>query len=217
MKSNNILNSTNDVQKLNEVMVSAFKDVGFIRFLTRKINEFPPGTIHIDESYFTFKERINEHLNQGAQIIESDDYSAVAVWYPPGVEVAANKRILKKGLPQETLTEISELSIKSKEFTKNYFKKQYWYLNTLARHMKKMPKKGSVSALIYPVLENAKNNNKSVYVEAITSHAKDVYFHLGFEVRESFTIGKGKIDSHGNDKENGEGIEVFLMVIDNGY
>ncbi|CUM56796.1 uncharacterized protein AC631_05668 [Debaryomyces fabryi] len=215
MNSNNTLNPTNDVQRLNEVMVSAFKNVGFIRFLTRRINELPPDVIQIDETYFTFQERIHEHLNQGAQIFESDDYNAVAIWYPPGVEVATNNRILEKALLQETLNQVTELSIKSKKFKRDYFKKQYWYLNTLARHMKKTPKKGSVSALIYPILESAKNNNKSVYVEAITSHARDIYFHLGFEVRESFTIGKGQIDSHGNDKENGEGIQVFLMVIDN--
>lgn len=215
MKSNNTLNPTNDVQKLNEVMVSAFKNVGFIRFLTRRINELSPDVIQIDESYFTFQERINEHLNQGAQIFESDDYGAVAIWYPPGVEVATNNRILEKALLQEALNQVTELSIKSKKFKRDYFKKQYWYLNTLARNMKKTPTKGSVSALIYPILVSTKNSNKSVYVEAITSHARDIYFHLGFEVRESFTIGKGKIDSQGNDKENGEGIEVFLMVIDN--
>lgn len=215
MTSNNILNPTRDVEKLNEVLVSAFKDIGFIRFLTRRINKLPPGVIQIDEKYFTFQERIKEHMNQGAQIFESDDYNAIVVWYPPGLDVAPNTRILNKGLLEEALKEISELFVESNKFKKGYFKKEYWYLNTLARNTKKTPKKGSVSSLIYPTLESAKNNNESVYVEAITPHARDVYFHLGFLVRKSIIIGKGKIDSLGNDKENGEGIEVFLMVIDN--
>lgn len=210
-----VLNSADNADKVNDVFVSAFKNVGFMRFITKRLNGLPPDELDIDEKLFTFKERIRDHSQQGAKILESENFNAVVIWYPPGVESAPNTRILESGLPKETIDEVYELYNESAQFKERYFSKNYWYLNTLARNMKEKSKKGAISALIYPTLEVAKRDRSPVYVEAITSHAKDIYIHYGFKVKETIVIGKGKVDAQGNDKENGEGILVYFMVIDN--
>ena len=73
-------------------------------------------------------------------------------------------------------------------------------------------KPAKVSDVIRPVLAMAKEKGWPVALEATSSGSRDVYAHLGFEMLEKITVGKGKIDREGRGKEGGEGMDLWVMM-----
>ena len=69
-----------------------------------------------------------------------------------------------------------------------------------------------VSGVIRPMLQVAKEKKWPVVLEATTAKSRDVYRHLGFEILEEITVGKGKIDREGRPKEGGEGCLLWSMI-----
>lgn len=69
-----------------------------------------------------------------------------------------------------------------------------------------------VSDVIRPVLQMAKEMKWPVVLEATTEKSRDVYLHLGLEILEEITVGKGKIDREGRAKEGGEGCLLWSMM-----
>jgi hypothetical protein len=63
-----------------------------------------------------------------------------------------------------------------------------------------------------PFLAKAREENVAVWLEATNTHARDVYAHLGFQLAEEFTIGKGVVNAEGWVQENGEGIVNYAMI-----
>ncbi|KAJ7746358.1 hypothetical protein B0H16DRAFT_962902 [Mycena metata] len=57
--------------------------------------------------------------------------------------------------------------------------------------------------------------SKPITLEATTAHSRDVYAHLGFEVVESLTLGKGQVNNRGLRIAKGEpatGFPVYVMI-----
>lgn len=51
-----------------------------------------------------------------------------------------------------------------------------------------------------------------VVLEATSARSRDVYRHLGFDVLEEVTVGKGRVDAEGRGKEGGEGCVLWVMM-----
>ncbi|KAJ7454735.1 hypothetical protein FB451DRAFT_1279135 [Mycena latifolia] len=59
------------------------------------------------------------------------------------------------------------------------------------------------------------DGSKPITLEATTTHSRDVYARLGFEVIESLTLGKGDVNQHGlkvKDKVAAGGFTVWIMI-----
>ncbi|KAJ7510450.1 hypothetical protein B0H11DRAFT_1959130 [Mycena galericulata] len=57
--------------------------------------------------------------------------------------------------------------------------------------------------------------SKPITLEATTAHSRDTYAHLGFEVVETLTLGKGHVNKDGlntKDKESAVGFPVSVMI-----
>jgi hypothetical protein len=69
-----------------------------------------------------------------------------------------------------------------------------------------------VSDLIRPVLDMAKEKGWPVVLESTSPRSRDVYAHLGFQILEEITVGKGKVDGEGRGKDGGEGVLLWAMM-----
>lgn len=69
-----------------------------------------------------------------------------------------------------------------------------------------------VSDVLRPVIQMAQENAWTVVLEATSEKSRDIYQHLGFDLVDELTVGKGKADSEGRAKEGGEGCRVWAMM-----
>jgi hypothetical protein len=58
----------------------------------------------------------------------------------------------------------------------------------------------------------AKGKGWPVVLESTSPRSRDVYAHLGFDMLEEITVGKGKVDAEGRGKEGGEGVVLWAMM-----
>lgn len=69
-----------------------------------------------------------------------------------------------------------------------------------------------VSDVIRPMIRIARENNWTIALEATSEKSRDIYKHLGFDLVKELTIGIGKVDSEGRQKEGGEGVRLWGMM-----
>jgi hypothetical protein len=69
-----------------------------------------------------------------------------------------------------------------------------------------------VSDVLRPVLRMAKEQGWPVLLEATSEKSRDVYKHVGMEVLEELTVGKGTVGRDGRKKEGGEGCVLWTMI-----
>jgi len=72
--------------------------------------------------------------------------------------------------------------------------------------------KGLCSSIFREWQERAKKANVPIWLEATTEHSREIYKNLGFEVVESFLLGKGTADKNGLPEVGGEGVTLWGMV-----
>ncbi|CUM63878.1 uncharacterized protein PRCAT00001466001 [Priceomyces carsonii] len=205
-----IVKKTQDIDRVNEVLVSAFKDVGTSRLFVRRLHKIPDTHLELDEKLFDFRDRLSYHLKQGGIILESNDFNAIAIWYSPDVKFEPFASPDEQTRPA-IVEKFYNSSLDAKH---NYFKdNRFWYLNTLARNKNQEPIKGAISVIIDPVVKECKLKSIPIYVEAISEHAKEIYLHYGFEIIRTLTLGKAQVDRQGIPARNGEGVNVYFMVL----
>ncbi|KAM7210062.1 hypothetical protein V8F06_014557 [Rhypophila decipiens] len=94
--------------------------------------------------------------------------------------------------------------------------KPHYHLDFLARNPAVYPKiPGAITAVVRPYFSLAKQEGRSVWLEATSLDVVPVYEYFGFKVMEEILVGKGKVDRSGRLAEGGEGVRAWLMVIDN--
>lgn len=179
-----------------EVIERAFFNVPMCRYKLRVSHKLDETGTPLDfDTHFkdlTIK-RINQLADAGGIILQFQDFAAVAIWFPPGVEAPAGE---SKGTPSYIDYYSKSTAIKKKNREK--LGKEYWYLNTIARDpdlkflYQGTRSSGVVAPLIKMILWQASQKNTPAVLEAISDRARDIYLHYGFEVIDTFELGQGE-------------------------
>lgn len=75
-----------------------------------------------------------------------------------------------------------------------------------------MPCPGAVRKLIEPFVKKGQDQGVPVYLEATSTHARDVYIHMGFRVLEEARVGEGIVNAQGWAEPGGEGVLIWAMA-----
>jgi ribosomal protein S18 acetylase RimI-like enzyme len=149
----------------------------------------------------------------GALIAEADDWTAAALWEPPGFtdgglaapEYRDPRPVLKDFIAKAAATRAKYLG--------SEYEQRHWHLSFLARDPSKTGE-GAVSAVVRPFLERAKEDGVPAWLESVDLHGVEVYEHYGFKVCEKMIVGKGLVRADGWPEEDGEGYAVWAMIYD---
>ncbi|KAI9928466.1 hypothetical protein ASPWEDRAFT_170538 [Aspergillus wentii DTO 134E9] len=188
-----------------QVLSGAFSKSAFTSWLMRTPQSTWTDEIPADVLDNWFNKSVPERVGHGAELVEAGNWAAVAIWFPPGVNMPSNGPIS----PQ--LKEFREIFGAEKK--RHLQGEKYWYLNIIGRHPERT-EKGVIRALIDPYLKRAQQEGVPVWLEAITDHGRKVYEHLGFRTVVERRIGVGKANTKGEYEENGEGLMVYGMMVD---
>ncbi|KAF2438212.1 hypothetical protein P171DRAFT_399102 [Karstenula rhodostoma CBS 690.94] len=196
-----------DIPRFAALVAAAFSQDALNRylFLGRESNPEHPKIETLEFRTKYWETIVRPRFESGAILVESHDWAAIGLWFPPGVE--------KKPTPASTLSEgVTEYLTFFKALREEKLgARPHWHLNIISRDPKRTDK-GAVSAIFEPFLAEAKANNIPVWLESTNAHAKGVYEFFGFKVVGSTRIGKGIVGSDGWAKEGGEGVETWGMI-----
>lgn len=169
-------NSHLDVQKVKDVTFKAFNTIKFPAYLRS------PGD---DEHtvYTTHCDRIQAKIDAGAVVLHDDDYSVVAIWYPPDIVPPV---ISDSGTSSNLTKFLKEYKYAANKCFPTHG--PHYELNILARDPGAKGNGKSVTSIVKPMLEKAVTENLAVSLMAVDHHARDVYVHWGFKSFHSFMI-----------------------------
>ncbi|CCH42247.1 hypothetical protein BN7_1791 [Wickerhamomyces ciferrii] len=190
-------NKTTDVKKVSDTLNAAF--------LPGPVDKFQFSNCSqelINNFYF---KRVQQFIEADSEIIEINDFNAVAIWVAPGKTYPS----AQWDEPNECVDEFKK---KAKVIIEDYQydKIPHWTLVFIGKDPSQ--NKGSISPLINPYLSKAKEQDVPVLLFAVNDHAKDIYIHFGFKVLATIKIGEGKVDSNGDRDSNGVGLAVYMMA-----
>ena len=181
----------------------------------------PPPTITLTDRINNNTTRFTQKIAQGADIVESGCFAAVACWEPPSTtaygasEIWDADAVIGAGIPyidqrpifKSFLTEIA--AAKRRLFSKD---QAYWHLSLMARDPERHDR-GAVRAIIEPLVERARQERVPVWLEAGNERARDVYEWVGgFRVVGEVWSAEGRVDRNGREREGGEWVVTYLMV-----
>lgn len=196
-----------DLIKVSDVLEAAFYPNPLHRVMLKEQLKVPlEDHLDFELTRGTFKDRVVEMKDAGADVIQSDDFAVVAVWVKPKLQLP----------PPPTVTDtIKEFKtkIQALKATHGYTDRVDWHLNLIARDENKKTK-GSVRKVIEPFLQKVKDDKVGASLVAIDKHAREVYEHFGFKVIGHITVGENRLDENGNPDPKGKGIEATYMVYD---
>ncbi|QKX55455.1 uncharacterized protein TRUGW13939_02548 [Talaromyces rugulosus] len=197
---------TTDIVAISDVLTRAFSNAPVTSYVVREKNsQWTAPNIPLDIlkpkmlEWTTYKSRI------GGELAEAGNYAAVAIWFPPGVNLPPSPD------DDERVVEYRRVS---GEIKKQFLKgRQYWYLNMIARHPERT-EPGVIRALFDPYIERARQDGVPLWLEAISDHSRQVYEHFGFKTVAEFRTGLGKATPEGDLQEGGEGIRLWAMILE---
>ncbi|SCU93666.1 LAMI_0E15170g1_1 [Lachancea mirantina] len=201
------VNSTADILRATDTLAKAFKNCPANDYLMKKF-----FNLKIDEH--VSKARINSilsyfnalYMDKGGEIVEANDFDAVAVWTAPG-----------KHFHQDETNDA--------KFNKVFFDDLYevrkrvlpsgldcYYLFIIGKDLTKPEVRGSVRAIFDEYKRLADERGVALVLEAISDRAKSVYEYFGFKNYYTFHFGEGEVDSEGHVDPNGKGFVGYLMI-----
>lgn len=187
---------TQDFVRAGKVICDSFNTIVFQRYIA--YDKTP------EEELERLTTRVQKYAEVGSQVVEAGDFSAIALWVPPNVELAPGSDQLNHRFEEA----ISKGKIAHKRHFEN---KPHWNLSFLARDPNR-DTKGVVSAVVRPFLERALKEDVPASLMAVSDHAKNVYEHFGFKVLETIPLGVGEVDEDGKDDKEGKGLKSYLMA-----
>ncbi|MFT5690990.1 MAG: GNAT superfamily N-acetyltransferase [Oceanicoccus sp.] len=116
----------------------------------------------------------------------ADDFSAVALWLPPGV--AADENLLTSTIVSVVPENIIENIIRLGEEIESYHPENCWYLPLLAVDPK-MQGKGRGAVILKHVLQLCDNDHLPAYLESSNPTNISLYQRHGFEVMGEINVG----------------------------
>lgn len=131
-------------------------------------------------------------LKSGAFIAEAGDFSAYALWLPPGSHKPAKTAhdfdaMERRG--QVVSTAFAREVEKTKtELIRSVYQQEFWQLVLLGRDPRKGNVSGAVTAVLRPFVDQAITDNKPIWLETTSEHARDIYLHFGWRIVRTITI-----------------------------
>ncbi|SMN20017.1 similar to Saccharomyces cerevisiae YDR391C Putative protein of unknown function, possibly involved in zinc homeostasis [Maudiozyma saulgeensis] len=196
-----------DFDKSCAALQNAFRGEPSYWYLACKLQDKPLSLgINNSEAIDTLTYNFLKHYyDHGAQIMQSGNYTTIAIWTTPSLSVPMNRT------SDESFNKIffdNSLKVKETVIPKGM---KYYYLFMIGKdpesHMK-----GTVRAMFELYIDKANTENCALVLEAISEHARDVYAHFGFVNYNTFQYGIGEVNSLGQLDSHGEGHTGYLMV-----
>ncbi|SCU99296.1 LAFA_0G23156g1_1 [Lachancea sp. 'fantastica'] len=204
------VNRTTDIDRATLTLAKAFHESRANDYLMKK---FANISVHEKVS----KMRINavlhyfntEYSDKGGEIVEANDFDAVAVWTGPGHHF--DQELTND--PEFNRIFFDELHDKREELLQDI---DCYYLFIIGKDLSQPQVRGSVRAIFDHYKQRADAEGVALVLEAINEHAKSVYEYFGFKNYYTFTYGVNEVDSEGNPDPHGEGFTGYLMLYYNG-
>ena len=154
----------------------------------------PASKVKLQDLYEATLFRIETKVKLGSQIVEADDFAAVACWEPPGAVH-----------PNHTTEELKEIALQRPIYsgfirdieaarTKCLGEQKCWQLSLMARDPIRTSK-GAVRAIIEPYVKRAQEERVPIWCVAGNERARDVYSYFGFKVVEVVHSGPEQVQT----------------------
>ena len=201
------MNRTDDIVKAGECLAKAFADSPANDYLMKKFfnismqEKCSKGRMNAILAYF-----LNLYLDFGGEIVEANDFDAVAVWTTPKSHFHQSET----NDPAFNKIFFESLGNKMKEVIPKDV--GYYYLFIIGKDLTHPEVRGSVRKIFDSYKERADEENCAIVLEAISEKAKAVYEYFGFKNYLDFNFGKNEVDATGKYDPNGEGFTGYLMI-----
>lgn len=197
----------NEIPRFAQIVAAGFSQDALNRYLYlgRESNPDHPKLQQFELRVKYWEAIIQPRFDGGAVLVQSHDWAAIGLWFPPGVEKKPHPLVSQSEGVSEYLTYFKALR------EEKLGGRLHWHLNIIARDPKRTDK-GAVTTIFEPFLAEAKEKNLPIWLESTNAHAKAVYERFGFKVVGETRIGKGVVGSDGWGKEDGEGVLVWGMI-----
>ncbi|CAR30088.1 Iat4p [Lachancea thermotolerans CBS 6340] len=200
------VNKVTNIERATLTLAKAFHDSKANDYLMKKFANIP-------SSEEVPKARINEILHQfnllyaakGGEIVEANDFDAVAVWTGPGHHF--DQDLTNDPVFNHIFFEV--LHDKRDEILKEL---DCYYLFIVGKDLTNPKVRGSVRAIFDTYKRKADEEGVALVLEAINEHARSVYEYFGFKNYHTFHFGAGEVDANGKANPNGEGFVGYLMI-----
>lgn len=205
-------------------IASAFISTPISRAFITEIDNTPPP--YPSPSFN--KVRLLQHITPGittsasqdAVLVESGDFSAIAVWETTtykGVPFSAqfkNVGPLRQAW-RDRVGHLKSIHIGTRvNDAGETVIKPHYHLSFLVRNPEVPHVPGAVRAVVQPFLDEAVKEGVPVWLEATYEHAVEVYEHFGFRTIEIVKIGVGTRNVEGWPEEGGSGARGWTMIYD---
>ncbi|KPI42404.1 uncharacterized protein AB675_9466 [Cyphellophora attinorum] len=202
---------TTDVERMTDIIVDAFAAIPLLYTFVVEIDALPPpypsSAIDRVRRRAFYEQGIASLMKDGAVAVQAGNWSAVAIWEPPGF---AGKPFTNAGFAGPLRTEWRARVAAAKK--KHLGDKPFWHLAFLARNPDIDSIPGAISALIRPYVERAVADGVPAWLEAIDTRGVEIYEHFGFKLVDHVVVGKGTHSATGWPEDGGEGVSGYCMI-----
>ncbi|CCF57781.1 hypothetical protein KAFR_0D01350 [Kazachstania africana CBS 2517] len=203
---NTTLEETQNIEAVADVLSKAFKGVPGDDYFVHKFNNIPL-TVPLDEA--KVKElrlgTVSFFKGQGAEIIQANNFDAVAIWQTPDVTITAGE-VSDQGFNEKYIQMVKRAV---RKVIPDEMKRYYLFM--IGRDPNGVTK-GSVRSIFEYYKNRADIENSAIYLESISEAAKSVYEYFGFKNYLTFQVGVGEVNSLGKQDPQGKGFTMYLMV-----
>ena len=212
MASNNLLPvPVTDIDRAIDTIADAFNQVPLFFAFVIEIDVIPPPypapSVDRQRVRDYYAQGITNLYEDGAVVVQTGNWSAVAIWEPPGFE---GKPFTNSGSagPMRTAWRARVAAAKEKHLRG----RTYWHLGFLARNPKADVVPGAISALIRPYLDRAKADGVPAWLEAVDERGVAIYQHFGFKLVDQVVVGENTHNKIGWPEDGGEGVSGYCMI-----
>ncbi|GAW20309.1 hypothetical protein ANO14919_098110 [Xylariales sp. No.14919] len=208
------------IDKVAEILAASFHGDPLYTYILHDINS-PKRKAYLPK---LLRGVVAACVLNGGSIIEVDDWSACAVFMPPGKKPDNVHTLVRAGITS-TIWDLGMASAKrliieypaavdqviARVLTKEEIRTGYRYgviMCTVAGNRQK----GLASSLVSYVQDLARADRRPIWIEAPSLKKAQLYLHLGFEHAGIIVAGKGVVGIDGLTKARGEGITAWSMI-----
>lgn len=200
------INQTNDILSVADALHSSFKASASFSYFLKKI-----FNIELDENFSDHRNKAimyyysSMYSDLGGEVIECDDFNAVALVSPPGVHI---------DFSETKDTRFNKVWYEDYDSHLESFigENPFYYINLVGRNFNKEKKKGTVTKIFKHYMKMSDLKGCPIVLEAISEEAKNIYEHYGFKTVHSFSYGQNEVDENGQLDPKGKGFVAYLMI-----
>ena len=206
-----LLTSSQELSRFIDIISSAFATTPLTTAFIVEIDSAPPPypspLLSSARRRRHFAQGINDASEHGAELVQAGDWSAVALWEPPGFEGKVFTDVGRSGPLRD------EWKCKLKVCKERHLLgRPFYHLAFLARNSEKETVQRAIRAVSEPYLERARKEGVRMWLEATNPKAVALYERFGFKIVETITLGVGTMNGMGWPEEGGEGLTGYCMI-----